>query len=671
MYRSLAVLVLSGLIALPLSAQITWNEPTGGNFLTASNWAGGVVPTSTDDVLIGLPGAYTIDLNGNLTIKSLEMNNLPTTFNHTGGVLNITNSFVNNNGVYAINGGTLNANGGIILNDGVLKLDLGGVLNLTGNLVLNSGPANGGYVQAISGTINGGSITSNHPNGRIDIVNLVLNNVAVGPNVIAPFGGDLTIRNGTTLPHGMNLETHGSLIIGPNQAGVQNFRVTFGYSSFVVMSLYGSADNASFTIGASGSPDAAVKLTGTAFNALYVGGGGVGINRSIVNTGIIENQGFGLSPLYISPSGNFTNSGVIRANSPGKVIIAPAGAFIISPGSSLISSNGGSFEIDTTNIQNAGLLVIRSNDLATTPLPTASVVNSSTATTTILGGATMSVGNNSVSNVTNSGEFQVNATAVLNVGTLATPGTYTNNGGTFTLNGTANSSVMVSGGRLTGSGTINALNSTSVVIGSGGTLAPGNSPGQIVIGGGLDVGGTLEIDIAAGGGNNSNTTGNNTTPGSGFDTIRVQPPPSNNTTTNATIRTQSTKFKLMTGNTLANFGSDSFWNMTQRWRFMNTTNGVIVLVDGNNNTLPSTGVLANVSLYTTDNLINPIDFTQNYSQGSFTYEILVNGNGNDLNLVWLPVPVPEPTTILGIAGLGLIAWRCRRCFQTRVENPVA
>lgn len=149
----------------------------------------------------------------------------------------------------------------------------------------------------------------------------------------------------------------------------------------------------------------------------------------------------------------------------------------------------------------------------------------------------------------------------------------------------------------------------------------------------------------------------------------MQPPPSNNTTTNATIRTATTTFKLLTANRitedLVNFPNQpsfannaAFWGTTEKWRIMNTTNGSIQLRDANNLLLANSGVPASVQLFAIDDpaQTNPINFSATYPTSSFSYEITVNGAGNDLNLVWNPVP--EPMTILGLAAGGLVFFRC-------------
>ena len=276
------------------------------------------------------------------------------------------------------------------------------------------------------------------------------------------------------------------------------------------------------------------------------------------------------------------------------------------------------------------------------------------------------VGNSNTSAINNAGSFVLNTGGTVNLGPNASPGLFTNNtGGIFQANGTAFVRLTVAGGTLTGSGTINALASSSVVIGSGGRLAPGNSPGTITIGGGLDIGGTLELDIANGGGNNSNGS---TTPGVGFDTITVSPPPSTpNTSTNVTIRTATTNFVLKTGdaNQAAFNANIMFWNTQQKWAFLRTTNGAIIFKDANDNVVASP-VAATVALLDSNGGSLSI---ANYPNSSWMFEDVVasdNTFNRQFNLVWNPVP--EPTTWIGISTTAMIALGWFR--QKRKVNEV-
>src|SRR5262245_58127283 len=67
----LAWLILSGSPAS--AATVSWLTAGGGNWNVATNWSGGAVPATNDDVLITLAGTYTVTLNANASIKSLTL----------------------------------------------------------------------------------------------------------------------------------------------------------------------------------------------------------------------------------------------------------------------------------------------------------------------------------------------------------------------------------------------------------------------------------------------------------------------------------------------------------------------------------------------------------------------------------------------------------------------
>ena len=110
-------------------ADVLWKKAVSGNWTTAANWSTSTVPISIDNVLISVPGTYTVTSAGNQTIRSL------TTVANTG--LNLQS------GVLKVEHGTGPAD-----QDGALagvvnilpgaKLDIGsGTLNNTGVIFIS------------------------------------------------------------------------------------------------------------------------------------------------------------------------------------------------------------------------------------------------------------------------------------------------------------------------------------------------------------------------------------------------------------------------------------------------------------------------------------------------------------------------------------------------------
>jgi hypothetical protein len=93
-----------------------WINPSGGSFFTASNWSNNQVPTSSSDILITLPGFYTVTGPTGGTFRSLTLGAIGGSSNNQTLDINSPITFTNNidikhGGQFNLNGGTLSANG--------------------------------------------------------------------------------------------------------------------------------------------------------------------------------------------------------------------------------------------------------------------------------------------------------------------------------------------------------------------------------------------------------------------------------------------------------------------------------------------------------------------------------------------------------------------------------
>ena len=118
-------LSLEPLESRTLLSVVAWNNPNGGDWNTASNWSGGVVPGPNDDVVIdlGSPGLVAI-VSGMDAVNSITTGSNSTLY-FGGGALQIyANSTLN--GPLSIRSGSLYANGvGTTLAvDGATAIDL-------------------------------------------------------------------------------------------------------------------------------------------------------------------------------------------------------------------------------------------------------------------------------------------------------------------------------------------------------------------------------------------------------------------------------------------------------------------------------------------------------------------------------------------------------------------
>ncbi|MBW3671364.1 MAG: hypothetical protein KY432_06790, partial [Acidobacteria bacterium] len=72
--RSITLVFLIAACTPVFGATVSWTNGLGGDWHTASNWDTGTVPGATDDVVVNLPGTYTITVTtADVTINSLTL----------------------------------------------------------------------------------------------------------------------------------------------------------------------------------------------------------------------------------------------------------------------------------------------------------------------------------------------------------------------------------------------------------------------------------------------------------------------------------------------------------------------------------------------------------------------------------------------------------------------
>ena len=215
------------------AATITWTNTSGGNWSVTNNWSPNQVPTNTDNVLITVPGTYTVnfDLISSGYSPSASITNLTLgagggasgvqTFIVTnwlnvsslllvtgGGVLNSSGDYAGLSGAMTVaNGGVFNLAAGYYHFDSALNplvVTNGGTVNANGQPLLGSGfgyyygstfgsviVANGGVLNVTNGAQVGGACNVT-PGG-------VLNVSAAGLTSYGPVNnsGIINLTNGT------------------------------------------------------------------------------------------------------------------------------------------------------------------------------------------------------------------------------------------------------------------------------------------------------------------------------------------------------------------------------------------------------------------------------------------------------------------------------------------
>lgn len=125
----LAVLVaLSTAVVLSIGADITWTNPSGGNWNVATNWTPSQVPSTNDHAIITVPGTYAVSVNAATTIDRL-------TLGGASGTQRLTNG---GSGSLRLNGdGLIAANG--LFSRGASTFICAGRLTVDGKVIWTGG----------------------------------------------------------------------------------------------------------------------------------------------------------------------------------------------------------------------------------------------------------------------------------------------------------------------------------------------------------------------------------------------------------------------------------------------------------------------------------------------------------------------------------------------------
>ena len=385
-------------------ALVTWLNPAGGDWNTAANWVGGVVPSATDDAVIpDLPGTPTITFSSDTTVRSVV--SAERIFFDGGRNWTITADSSLNAGIdlsaasRVITGGVLTLAGASSVADG--RFDGTGSVRQTGTMTLVSGA-----LDANTSFNNEGTIIQS--GGRLYLARsaaAVFVNTPSGTQTITSNVADLQAiqagNGGTYTNQGLLQRTAGTanlLVVGPvaNQGTIDTQTGSLDFVSTATHSgTFTTAAGAS-TRFTNGTPTFAA---GTAFT---------GAGAVVVTTNVTATGSFSLPNLSLS----FVNGATLTVGSGATVTLT-----------------------GTTALSNATLA------------GSGTVVTAGTTTVSITTGVS--------GNLTNTGSFTVSGGAqlVLNPASAA----FTNAvGATFTLASTANPGITGISGNFINSGLVQA-----------------------------------------------------------------------------------------------------------------------------------------------------------------------------------------------------------------------
>ena len=434
---------------------ITWQGAADANWNTGSNWSGGSVPGSTDEVVFNTAGAsVTLDFTTGLTIGKLTISNNVTFKTATTRTLNVgSNSFSSGSNVFTVASSK--------------SLTLQSTANSVGITIT----VVTGYKASISGTVN---LSSGASTGQAH-------------KLTTPDAGGITFQNGSICnttsvsssnPFGTGIDggvifTSGSLFV------FKGGSTPFGT---VATCTFQTGSKFSFQyVGATGPTGAGKTYADFEYNTTS--------NLSLTSanaTCTIDNLTILQGTLNLAGLGSSTSVSTISI----KKSIAVSSGATLTMGNSTGTNTGGfvlNFIGTTPSYTNAGTLTV--NSVGGSGYSTTVNVNTGAALTL---NSDFDLSGGSGSGSRNFNVLSGNSVSIISGKTLTIPGTFANNGtvsgaGTVKLNGSAST---VSGTGSINNLTINNGSGNSTTISSGSQSITGT---LLVSSGTLNTGGFLTL----------------------------------------------------------------------------------------------------------------------------------------------------------------------------------
>jgi hypothetical protein len=339
---------------------IKWASGVSGNWTTASDWTGGVVPGAGDDVTIDAEGAYGVTISSAAAADSLTLNDASATLLvNQHGTFSVGSSVALSAGTLEldggrINGGTIASTGGTfdwvggelsgVTFDGTLNLDLGPNRFFASDVVMHGADGTGeGVINLIAGK-NGAPALSLLYTSMMDDAVVNMGNGAQllwdgGTNSTLTLGVDLTIdQTGKTV----TLQSESGLLVSIANEGVIN--ATYNDGAMVVGYETGGHYNVgAFTNAGTlnvGNADTITVGAGTFLNqgtiALTGAGQLIAHGATMINQGVVTLTG---GAEFLCNDTTVINRGVINVGA-GQTLALDGPAADNAAGASITASTG-------------------------------------------------------------------------------------------------------------------------------------------------------------------------------------------------------------------------------------------------------------------------------------------------------------------------------------------
>ena len=311
-------------------AAISWKTAVSGDWSTGTLWTGNIAPAGTDDVTVGIAGAYDVTVSTAHAARTLVLNDAT-------GTLEVQN--------------TLTMGGALTVSNGLLLLDSGGVLNngTAGSLVVSAGTftfGDGSTIKGGSVKITGGTFNAN--GGTLSATKVL------GPlNLVTP-GASLSVVGGLTAT-------------GPAGTGAGTINVTGDLATLRFGPGTQTLDKAAINVG--GTVGDTVSQVGTVATPSTLT---LGTLASFNHVGSIAN----LNASTANAGDSIINKGVIRASFAGGTLTIGGGAFVNQ--GTINATFGDTLKVNSTSFTNSAAMSVTSGSSASLGGVGNSVVNNGT-----------------------------------------------------------------------------------------------------------------------------------------------------------------------------------------------------------------------------------------------------------------------------------------------------